>query len=54
VWENGYKAVFHLEEEGNNNENGYKDSSGNGNDGTGFSMTADSDIFWSFGKRSDI
>jgi hypothetical protein len=50
VWENGYKAVFHFEEEGNNNENGYKDSSGNGNDGTGFSMTSDSDIPGVLGK----
>jgi hypothetical protein len=36
VWDDGYEAIFHLEEDGNNNANGYKDSSGNGNNGTGF------------------
>jgi hypothetical protein len=50
VWDDGYEAVFHLEEDGNNNANGYKDSSGNGNNGTGFSMTADSDISGALGK----
>jgi hypothetical protein len=50
VWDDGYEAIFHLEEDGNNNANGYKDSSGNGNNGTGFSMTADSDISGALGK----
>ena len=38
VWNSNYKAVYHLNEAVNNDVDGYKDSSGNGNDGTGESM----------------
>lgn len=43
VWE-GYRAVYHLQEDGNTNAGGYKDSSGNDRDATGVSMTASSDV----------
>lgn len=38
VWTNGYAGVWHLDEAVNNNADGYLDSSGTGNDGTGSSM----------------
>lgn len=38
VWSD-YEAVFHLQEEVNNDSGGYVDSTGNGNDGTGVSMS---------------
>ncbi|MCB9811709.1 DUF2341 domain-containing protein [Candidatus Nomurabacteria bacterium] len=38
VWTNNYVAVYHLNETVNNTAGGYKDSTANGNDGTGSSM----------------
>lgn len=39
VWTNGYDAVLHLNEVVNNDPDGYIDSTGNGYDGTGSSMS---------------
>lgn len=38
VWNSNYEGVWHLQEAANNSANGYNDSTGNGNHGTGTSM----------------
>lgn len=44
VWDNNYQAVYHLSEEGNSDSGGYGDSTINGRDATGVSMTGTSDV----------
>ncbi len=54
VWTNGYLGVWHLGEDGNSTAGGYKDSTGNGNDGTGTSMTSSSDVSGKLGTAQDF
>ena len=42
--DNGFKGVWHLNEDGNDNAGNYQDATANGNHGTGSSMTASSDV----------
>lgn len=44
VWDSNYALVMHLNEDGNNTTNGYKDSTANGYHGTGSSLTTSSDV----------
>ncbi|MGL1937298.1 MAG: DUF2341 domain-containing protein, partial [Fibrobacterales bacterium] len=51
---NNFAAVWHLEEEGNTNANGYEDATANNVHGTGVSMTASSDVDAVIGRGQDF
>jgi FlaG/FlaF family flagellin (archaellin) len=44
VWDSNYQGVWHLGEDGNNDPNGYLDSTSKNKDGTGTLMTPSSDV----------
>ncbi|MGL1904100.1 MAG: DUF2341 domain-containing protein, partial [Fibrobacterales bacterium] len=51
---NNFAAVWHLEEEGNTNSNGYEDATANNVHGTGVSMTTSSDVDAVIGRGQDF
>ena len=54
VWTNDFVAVLHLEEDGSSAANAYRDSTGNGFDGTGISMTSASDVPGQLGRGQNF
>ena len=54
VWDSDFQGVWHLGEDGNTTSGGYNDSSPTGNDATGVSMTASSDVSGAIGKGQTL
>ncbi|MES2995123.1 MAG: DUF2341 domain-containing protein [Patescibacteria group bacterium] len=54
VWETNYRAVYHLQEDGNTTSGGYIDSTANDRHATGVALTNASDVAGKLGTSQDF
>ena len=54
VWNSNYRAVYHLQEDGNTTASGYLDSTANDRHATGVSLTASSDVTGKLGVATTL
>lgn len=54
VWNSSYRAVYHLQEDGNTTSGGYLDSTANDRHSTGVALTNASDVTGKLGRSQDF